>query len=94
MGLFATPMPVVTLASLVVITEYTHLVDDISQPVFEGVPGPRQRPRKPPDNKLCKLVLGIDDALAEEFGGLHVGDDANIQTVLSTTPTPCDDLNL
>jgi hypothetical protein len=39
-------------------------------------------------NQLRELVLGMDDALTVKLCGLHVGDNANGNLLLSTTPTP------
>jgi hypothetical protein len=82
------PMPVIALAGLIVITKHALLVYDIGQTVFEGMRRGRQGLRQAPQNQLRELVLGMDDALTEKLCGLHVGDNANRNPLLSTTPTP------
>jgi len=61
----ATPMPVVTLACLVVITKYANLVDHVRQSVLKGMRRSSRRFRKAPKHEFSEPVLSINDTLTE-----------------------------
>ena len=81
------PVPVISLPVLVVIPNYTYLVDHVCKAILERMPRSRQRLEKTPKDKVSKAVLSGHDPMAEYLENLHVGDYANTQRLLSIEPT-------
>jgi hypothetical protein len=85
--LVLSPMPVVSLSTLIVIPEHTNLVDNICQAALKRMFRSRQRPEKTPNDKIREPVFGEHDPVSEQLNGLHVGNYTNTYPVLSMTPT-------
>jgi hypothetical protein len=83
----AAEVPMIAFACFVIEPKDALAVDDIGQPVLESVSRSRQGFRYSPENQFGEGVLRVDDPSAEKLSGLHVGNDANISAVLSTTTT-------
>lgn len=80
-------MPVVTLASFVVIAKDTFPGDDISQRIFEHMRRTTYRLRHPPNAHFNKSIWRKLMTLTHKQIGFHVGIYTNTNEVLSISPT-------
>jgi len=76
-GLFATDMPVIAFACLVVEADQADPGSHEGEPILERVDRARQRGRDLPEHQLGERVFPEGNAFTEEEGCLHVGHDTN-----------------
>lgn len=74
-------MPMVTLASFVVIPQHALSTHNIGKTIFEWMLGRGNRFRDPPYGHLCKCVGSQNNATPNERNSLHVGDYDNTNTL-------------
>ena len=77
----------ITLASFVVIPQYTFAANHISKTVFEWMLRRRDRLRDSPHGHFSKCIGSKDNPTANEWGSFYVGDYDNMLHVLSMSPT-------
>ena len=68
----------IAFASLIVVPKNAFALDYICKPVLEGMFGWRDGFWNTPDGNFSKCVRSQNDAAANQWDSLHVGDNANI----------------
>ena len=73
----STDVPVITFASLVVVSHHALSADHVGKPVLEPMRRGRYRPRHAPDDHFDEGIRSEHDAAPQQRTRPHVGEDAN-----------------